>query len=79
MLIWYPILDAARHAVLKDGLAPLPHVIDEVGFVPRPKAGMTGSGLALVNAPYGSAQVFGEARRQAGGVLAPAVTRAGRR
>jgi 23S rRNA (adenine2030-N6)-methyltransferase len=79
MLIWYPILDAARHGVLKDGLAPLPHLIDEVGFVPRPAVGMTGSGLALINAPYGSAQVFAEARRQAGGVLAPAVTRAGRR
>ena len=79
VLIWYPILDAARHLVLKDGLAPLPHVIDEVDLLPRPATGMTGSGLALVNAPYGAAQVFVEARHQAGAVLAPAVTRAARR
>ncbi len=79
ILIWYPILDAARHSVLKDGLAPLPHLIDEVDFLPRPAAGMTGSGLALVNAPYGSGQIFAEALRQAGGVLAPPVRRAVRR
>jgi 23S rRNA (adenine2030-N6)-methyltransferase len=79
MLIWYPILDAARHLELKAGIAPLPHLIDEVDFRPRPSTGMSGSGLALVNAPHGAAQVFAEARRQAGAVLAPAVRRAARR
>ena len=71
ILVWYPILPAARHAALRDGLRPLPVAFDEAAFAVPPARGMTGSGLALVNAPYGSAAAFAAARAQAAPVLAP--------
>lgn len=69
VLVWYPLLPAARHRDLIDGLSPLPVAIDEVGFDPRPARGMTGSGLALVNGPHGAEAAFAAARRQAAPVL----------
>lgn len=72
LLIWYPILPEARHLTLLEGLRALPTLRDEAAFARRPARGMTGSGLALVNAPHGAAAVFAAARAQAAGVLAPA-------
>ncbi len=69
VLVWYPILPAARHRDLRAGLAALPVVLDEVAFDPPPERGMTGSGLALVNAPHGAGQAFTAARVQAAPVL----------
>jgi 23S rRNA (adenine2030-N6)-methyltransferase len=69
VLVWYPLLPAGRHKDLREGLKGLPVVFDEAGFVAPPDRGMTGSGLALVNAPYGAENVFRSARRQAEGVL----------
>jgi 23S rRNA (adenine2030-N6)-methyltransferase len=69
VLVWYPLLPAARHAALRAGLAPLPVAFDEATFATPPPRGMTGSGLALVNAPHGSAAAFAAARHQAPGVL----------
>jgi 23S rRNA (adenine2030-N6)-methyltransferase len=69
VLLWYPLLPAGRHRSLLAGLAPLPHLVDEVRFDPAPQRGMTGSGLALVNPPYGAEAVFEAARAQAAPVL----------
>lgn len=61
IMIWYPILKAARH---KDMLAalPQPYITDEVSFSLKDNKGMTGSGLALVNPPYGSEEIFRKTR-----------------
>lgn len=73
VLVWYPLLPAARHRELLAGLAPLRPAVDEVRFAPPPARGMTGSGLALIGAPHGAAAAaFAAARRQAAPVLAPA-------
>ncbi len=59
LVLWYPILTSGAHrpmvrdlhTLLPDGIA------HEVRFPPaRPGHGMTGSGLFVVNAPYGFAQ-----------------------
>ncbi len=57
VLIWYPILKAARHKEMLVALR-LPHLVDEVSFDLKENKGMTGSGLALVNAPYGAEAIF---------------------
>ena len=57
LLIWYPLLPAARHEDLIDNLK-LPYVRHEVSFDLKDGEGMTGSGLLLVNAPYGADKVF---------------------
>jgi 23S rRNA (adenine2030-N6)-methyltransferase len=72
VLVWYPILPAARHRTLLAGLAPLAPMIDEAAFAEPPARGMTGSGLALVNAPFGGEAAFAAARSQAAPVLAGA-------
>ncbi len=71
ILIWYPLLPAARHLELLEGLDRLPVRRDEVRFADPPARGMTGSGLALVNAPHGAEASFEVARRMAGNVFAP--------
>lgn len=71
VLVWYPLLPAGRHADLLGGLSPLSPLIDEVSFNPQPARGMTGSGLALVNAPYGSGAIFAAAHEQAAPLLVP--------
>jgi len=75
LLVWYPLLPAARHGSLLAGLAPLSPLVDEAGFVAPPARGMTGSGLALVNAPHGAGDAFASARAQAAGVLTPPADR----
>ena len=72
VLVWYPLLPEARHRDLLAALAPLPFLRDEVAFDPRPARGMTGSGLALVNAPHGADRAFTAAHAQAAPVLVPA-------
>lgn len=56
IMLWYPILSDARHApMLRDLRAAVPAVqTHEVRFAPaRPGHGMVGSGMALLNPPYG--------------------------
>lgn len=65
VLVWYPLLPAARHGELREGLAPLPHLVDEVLFDPAPARGMSGSGLILVNGPHDARRMFGAAREAA--------------
>ncbi|MBL4872475.1 MAG: 23S rRNA (adenine(2030)-N(6))-methyltransferase RlmJ [Rhodobacteraceae bacterium] len=68
VMIWYPILEAARHKEMLAALR-LPHLVDEVSFDLKDNKGMTSSGLALVNAPYGSEAVFSRTREIAAQVL----------
>ena len=68
VMIWYPILKAARHKEMLDALH-LPHLVDEVSFDLKDNKGMTGSGLALVNAPYGAEEVFRRTREIGASVL----------
>ena len=56
LMLWYPVLTDARHRPMTRALrALLPRItLHEVAFPPaRPGHGMVGSGLAVVNAPYG--------------------------
>lgn len=56
VMLWYPILADARHTpMLRDLRAALPDLIThEVRFAPaRPGHGMVGSGMAVLNPPYG--------------------------
>jgi 23S rRNA (adenine2030-N6)-methyltransferase len=71
IVIWYPILPAGRHRDLLAGLDALPVLIDEVVFEPAPARGMTGSGLAVVNAPHGTRDALRAARRIGAGAFAP--------
>lgn len=71
LLIWYPLLPAGRHVELLSGLAALRPRIDEVAFQPAPERGMTGSGLALINAPHGAETAFAVPPRLAAAVLRP--------
>ncbi len=72
VLVWYPLLPAGRHADLLGGLAPLRPICDEVRFSPEPPRGMTGSGLAMVNAPHGAGAIFRNIHAAASGILSPA-------
>jgi 23S rRNA (adenine2030-N6)-methyltransferase len=57
VMIWYPILSAGRHEDLISGLK-LKFIRHEVSFALKDGEGMTGSGLMLVNAPYGSDDIL---------------------
>jgi 23S rRNA (adenine2030-N6)-methyltransferase len=63
VMVWYPILPAGRHRELLAGLAALRTAVAEVAFDPPPARGMTGSGLALVNAPHGAGAALAAAAR----------------
>lgn len=68
VMIWYPLLKAERHSAMLEALKP-PHLIDEVAFGLKENKGMTGSGIALVNAPYGAENVFAKTREIASQIL----------
>ncbi|WP_102107647.1 23S rRNA (adenine(2030)-N(6))-methyltransferase RlmJ [Oceaniglobus roseus] len=56
LMLWYPILADGRHRPMLSALRrALPGtLVHEVGFAPmRPGHGMTGSGVVLVNPPFG--------------------------
>ena len=56
--LWYPILADARHVPMAKALAAAhPDALrSEVGFAPaRPGHGMIGSGMVVLNPPYGLA------------------------
>lgn len=61
VLIWYPLLAAARHEALVAALRPAAPLTDHVLFDLKGGAGMRGSGLALVGAPFGAAEAFDSA------------------
>ena len=57
VMIWYPILPAGRHEELIEGMR-IKYLRDEVSFDLKDGKGMTGSGLLLVNAPFGAEKCF---------------------
>jgi len=74
LMIWYPILPDARHEALTgpiEAVAGPALLRDEVLFDDPPERGMTGSGLLLLNAPYGAAQAIHTAHRVCEGALTP--------
>lgn len=71
VMVWYPLLPAARHEDLLAGLGPLPIMVDEVTFTPVPGRGMYGSGVALINAPWGFASALTEVHRAAQTIFVP--------
>jgi 23S rRNA (adenine2030-N6)-methyltransferase len=60
VMIWYPILPAGRHQELITALK-LKFIRHEVSFDLKDGEGMTGSGLVLVNAPYGAEKCLARA------------------
>ena len=57
LLVWYPILPDTRHRPMVDALGGR---ISEVRFPQHKGRGMEGSGLVLINAPYGVEGVLGD-------------------
>lgn len=56
VMLWYPVLQDARHKPMVQALSrAIPDLfVHQVDFAPvRPGHGMTGSGMAVVNPPYG--------------------------
>ncbi|MEM0922544.1 MAG: 23S rRNA (adenine(2030)-N(6))-methyltransferase RlmJ [Pseudomonadota bacterium] len=54
VMIWYPILPDRRHLALTEPLGALPaQLLSETWFTEPPERGMQGSGLAVLNPPYG--------------------------
>lgn len=73
VLLWYPLLPEGRHAALLERIARAgaPRVVQEVAFAEAPRRGMTGSGLVLLNPPYGAEALIGEALEGLGAALRP--------
>ncbi len=68
VMIWYPLLPASRHEELINGLK-LKFIRHEVSFDLKDGEGMTGSGLVLVNAPYGAEKCLAQAVKLAQPIL----------
>ena len=56
VMVWYPILPDQRHKPMLDALNGL---VSEVRFPPHKGRGMEGSGIVMLNAPYGVEKTFG--------------------
>lgn len=72
VMVWYPILPAGRHRDLLDALAPARGaglLVREARFREAPGRGMTGSGVALLNPPHGTAAALAEAWRPLAEIL----------
>ncbi len=68
VMVWYPLLPAGRHDELLSGLK-LKYLRHEVGFALKDGQGMTGSGLVLVNAPYGSDDILARVPAMTNGLI----------
>ncbi len=55
LMVWYPLLPDGRHKAMVDALGG---VINEVRFPQHKGRGMEGSGLVILNAPYGIEKLF---------------------
>ncbi|NNU16892.1 23S rRNA (adenine(2030)-N(6))-methyltransferase RlmJ [Parvularcula sp. ZS-1/3] len=71
IMVWYPILDAGRHAELLSGMAEGEPLVSEVSFPPKDGRGMKGSGLAIIGAPYGADEAIARAIALGGRVFRP--------
>ncbi|NRA31165.1 MAG: 23S rRNA (adenine(2030)-N(6))-methyltransferase RlmJ [Parvularculaceae bacterium] len=54
VMVWYPILRAGRHTELLAATEEPDRIVHEVTFDLKGGQGMTGSGLLLLGAPYGT-------------------------
>lgn len=76
-IIWYPILTGEAHKALLDGVrsGPVRKVLcSELMLDEPPTRGMTGSGLLLVNPPWGFAERFQAMQAEVGEVLGASLT-----
>jgi 23S rRNA (adenine2030-N6)-methyltransferase len=76
ILIWYPVLAEPRHDALTgpiEAVSPQGYLRREVMFADRPARGMVGSGLIVLNAPFGAAEAMDRAVKSVG----PAFLRGG--
>jgi 23S rRNA (adenine2030-N6)-methyltransferase len=65
ILVWYPLLPDSRHEQLVgpvEAVRPAGMIRDEALFADPPSRGMFGSGLLILNAPYGAAEAVAAAR-----------------
>ncbi len=62
IVIWYPILPAARHHELLSIVSPLNPFVDEYHFGDKNQRGMSGSGLILINPVPGADQQLARVR-----------------
>ncbi len=70
VLLWYPHLIARRHEPMLRRLSGLGGLRRDVSFdLGKERQGMTGSGLLLINPPYGAEAAFDAAVAQTSGVL----------
>jgi 23S rRNA (adenine2030-N6)-methyltransferase len=78
IVVWYPLLSQPRHDALLgpvEAVNPAGTLRDEVLFADPPARGMVGSGLLVLNAPYGAEAVLAQAREAARPVFAEAGAR----
>jgi 23S rRNA (adenine2030-N6)-methyltransferase len=78
LTVWYPLLPDSRHEQLigpVDAVRPAGMIRDEVLFADPPARGMFGSGLLILNAPYGAAEATAAARAAFAPVFAPPAQR----
>lgn len=69
VMVWYPVLAAGRHEALLSALVPGEPLVDEVAFALKEGKGMTGSGLAILGAPYGTEAAMAEVLQRGQPVL----------
>jgi 23S rRNA (adenine2030-N6)-methyltransferase len=75
ILVWYPLLPQGRHEQLVgpvEAVSPEGLIRDEVRFADAPPRGMYGSGLLVLNPPYGAEDALAEARAAVAGAFATA-------
>jgi 23S rRNA (adenine2030-N6)-methyltransferase len=71
--VWYPILPAGRHEALVARLlaeGPSGTLHSVAALVERPERGLTGSGIVVLNPPYGAAEAVAQALAGLGALLA---------
>lgn len=74
IMIWYPIMPDDRQTQLTDVIGVTlgeDSIRDEVMFVEPPARGMIGSGVIVINPPFGANQMLDQAHRICAPVLAP--------
>lgn len=74
IVVWYPILPAGRQAALIGpvmAVAQEAAMVDEVRFRSPPARGMQGSGLLILNPPFGAQEALTDLREMCVRVFAP--------
>lgn len=69
VIVWYPLLRAGRHADLLAHARETTQIVHEVTFDLKEGKGMTGSGLLILGAPYGTDGVLADVMIAAAPIL----------